>query len=447
VFVSLGHSSTATDTAIASVRTDGTGLKDVSCRKHGDGGIFDDNTPGFNLTFSWLYGGLFGLSSVAGAGGGRSFSYLDIDFLDGGINGSLFAGSDTSDCTSNPVVRIDDPAGPAGYLRLYPRFSPDGKRVVYLEAPSDLSSGASRIVTVGADGTGVHVISTALTVDVIVRPIWLDNSTVAWVQNAGSDSAPQLGIYKHADVTGGPFSGDAAFIDCTASALTTLEQIDVLSLAPLAMLVVGSTDPFTEQNSPSTQTLDLYRVTNPASGSCHLDNLTKNPTHIWARDFVLTPDGKTAYYASTNGQDVDSGRGDGLLSDIWSVPVDGSAAAQYFAGAPKLNDIGPHFVANGRQLVWTQTSISGGELREDAGLNGGGAMIANLDGTHRRSLVSESGHLSNGTGVLGGMNLGAVQCSVAGDQLGDALRALGGGAAAALLLAMLAVARRRRRIS
>ena len=83
----------------------------------------------------------------------------------------------------------------------------------------------------------------------------------------------------------------------------------------------------------------------------------------------------------------------------------------------------------------------------DAGLKGGGAAILNLDGTHRRSLLSESGNFDAATGVIGGMSIGAVQCSVAGDEVGDALRALGGGADAAMLLAGQAMLRRRRRTS
>ena len=46
---------------------------------------------------------------------------------------------------------------------------------------------------------------------------------------------------------------------------------------------------------------------------------------------------------------------------------------------------------------------------------------------------------------MGGFNLGAVNCSVAGDDLGDALHALFGGLAAAILLGVLVLSRRRLR--
>src|SRR5207249_190251 len=61
--------------------------------------------------------------------------------------------------------------------------------------------------------------------------------------------------------------------------------------------------------------------------------------------------------------------------DLYTVPIDGSAPPVRFAGDPQYEDIGPRFVAGGRQISWTQT--------EDADPpHGGGLMIANADGTH-----------------------------------------------------------------
>ena len=74
----------------------------------------------------------------------------------------------------------------------------------------------------------------------LAAPIWLDNGDVAWVENLGSDSAPMLSIYEHSDVTGGPFADGTPFVDCTASSLTTMEQIEVASLTPLTMIVAAS---------------------------------------------------------------------------------------------------------------------------------------------------------------------------------------------------------------
>ena len=143
-------------------------------------------------------------------------------------------------------------------------------------------------------------------------------------------------------------------------------------------------------------------------------------------DFSISPDGKTIIASSTHTGDAGA-----TTTDLWILPSDGSTPPKFFAGAPGVDDRGPRFVAEGRQILWTQ-----GSLATDGGTHatGGGLMIANADGTHVRSLFAQS----DTTVVIAGSNSG-FSCAWAGPVTG------GTGIAFLLVAAALLLLRTRRR--
>jgi formylglycine-generating enzyme required for sulfatase activity len=112
------------------------------------------------------------------------------------------------------------------------------------------------------------------------------------------------------------------------------------------------------------------------------------------------------------------------------VPVDGSAMPRRIAGDPTLVDFGPRFIANGRQIVWTQMDFRRNDDLGDVGSVNTALWVANADGSKPRRLVDgPAGGENQYRLVLGGSRAGFGDCDVVG----------GGGTAvgAALLLAAL----------
>jgi hypothetical protein len=443
VFYSDGRTTATTvESGVQVVRSDGTGVADVACRVSTDGGLSGgDSTP----LFSWLLGGVYALRTFDPATGPSQVAFMQVIPPGGStVDSRLFSGTDQSRCSTAPVTRVDDTTSPPpNYFRIAPRFSPDGSRLVYMDVPNNFGAGSPRVVTVGVDGTNLHVISTNSNITFMAMPFWIDGQTVAWLQDdsGGIKNAPHFVIHKHVDASGGPFASDTVLMDCGGTSLnpplTIVQQIEVASLAPLTLVAAASRQPVTDYTAPTTQTIDIYKL----SGlNCTPTNLSNNaPPGTWSRDFSLTPDGKLVAYATNTGTMLTDGGSVGTNYDIWLLSVDGTMAPTKLAGDPAKNDFGPRFTASGRQLVWTQTSITG-QFNIDAGLRGRGIMIINRDGTHQHALVGESGGAFDGHGVISGSSTGVVKCSVAGD-LDGGLTALVGGAIVALLI--LGIVRRR----
>jgi Tol biopolymer transport system component len=193
---------------------------------------------------------------------------------------------------------------------------------------------------------------------------------------------------------------------------------------PAGVIVAGGVQPKSKGGS-----LNLYRMTN---GQCTTANvLVAEPANGDAADFSVSPDGKTIALSSTHGQAIPDG-GATPQHDIFVLPADGTSPLVKLAGDPLADDIGPRWVAGGRQLVWTQ-----GSLLADGGLKGGGLLIANADGTHVRSLAPEVDGQGMKVVIIGGTNSG-VSCSWVGAMSG------GFGASALVALGLLLLLLRRR---
>jgi MYXO-CTERM domain-containing protein len=353
---------------------------------------------------------------------------------DGWAHQLLVAGPQ-SDCAAHPPTRIDAPSqlGAADWLYFFPRFSPDGKRLAVLALGATGTGNVEKLFTVGVDGTGFRVVRTFPTSsDQIVPPTWIDNATLAWREFTGTGSSPPFRIVSAADAAGAGDTSAMTVIDCPASmpftGLSQFEAVDATTFVFAASTIAGS------GSAPGLT--NLYRV--PA-GSCTAANKLTNETSAghFSGDFSLSPDGKTVVFASTIGSAPATVSG-GQLTDIFVVPVDGSAAPRRVAGDPMFIDAGPRFVAGGRQIVWTRLGVvpmdggSGADLPQSSAL-----MLANLDGTNVRTLVDVTARAGETHMAIGGLNMGN-SCAVGGGA------ASAGGMAVLAVVVLAGLARRRR---
>jgi MYXO-CTERM domain-containing protein len=421
------------------IRSDGTGARPLSCPSRVDLGADSMSTGDFTPGQQAFIAGVASLRAFDGAVPQVAFVHDALSATGTGWNQQLFAANDQSDCAGHAALRVDVAAqlGAGDWSFFFPRFSPDGKRIAFLALGQTSMSTLLKVVTVGSDGSGFRAVRNfPQSNDRIVAPAWVDANTVAWIEYVGTMSPLEFKIVKSADAANaGDGSGASTVVDCAAGtpfvALSQFEFADSSTLI-FAAATVGSMN-----NTPGL--VNLYRE---SAGSCTATNHLTNETTIghFSGDFSLSPDKKTVLFTSTSGSPPPATQ-DATLTDIFVVPVDGSAAAKRIAGDSKFVDAAPRFVSNGRQIVWTQF----GKLPTATG-NGpalpsvSSLMMANSDGTHVRTLVA------------GSNKPGEVHYVLSGNSLGNAC-AIGGASASAGALSLLAVAlvgafaRRRRRLS
>lgn len=400
--------------AVGVMRSDGSGKHLVSCLSTSDAGSAD--LPGFAFN---TFHGVGAYDPPVGMGPGR-FAFT----LAQGAQHALFVADEASDCASRAPPRVDESTGfYSGHGHFWPRFSPDGSRVLWVDNPESQmpgQAGTSRLVSASIDGLNVRVIRGASTAVNLATapPFWIDATHVGWVEDTGTGMSPRPIVFTASDAGAAGDSttapGDRAVVaDCS----TTLPIVnEVLRLPDGSLLVAGGT--MLKKNGGA---LGLYRVTGP--GCTIAATLMNEPAGGDAGDFSLSPDGKTVLVSSTHGQTNDGGP---MQHDLFVVPADGSQPAKLFAGSPTVDDLGPRFIAGGRQVLWTQ-----GSQAADGSVAGGGLMIADADGTHVRSLQAES----SATVVIAGSNSG-LSCAWAGP-------AGGASATVLVLLALLAILTRR----
>ena len=402
--------------AVGVMRSDGSGKHLVSCPDSADGGV--------SGVFGWAITSMFSVSTwepPASSLALAQFAFPEVVVSSGVVDNRLLIANEESDCASHAPPRVD-PSSDAFYsahAHRWPRFSPDGTRLLYVDNPS-APAGTSRLVSVGIDGSNLRVIRTMGDLS-SAPPVWVDATHVAWVEETGTMMAPKPIIYQASDAS---FAGDSAtapgdrsaLIDCTG-VLTVINQFAVVTTnATTALLVAGGA-----MSKAAGGEIDLYRIT---GGLCSLATpLLSEPAGGDAGDFAVSPDGTTLITSTTHGQGIPDG-GPTPQHDLFILPADGSSAPKFFAGDPAVDDLGPHWLAGGRQIWWTQ----GGTV--DGGVRGAGILIANADGTHQRSLYAESTVAGVDTVVLGGSNSG-ISCA-----FGDG-RDLATGSAGLLLVVAL----------
>jgi hypothetical protein len=391
------------------MRSDGTGRRLINCP-----------LVGANALKPLRFAGLYGMRTFEPASGPVRNVFLEIvPDNDGGVSDfRLWSADENSGCTTQPAVRIDSTGFYNDHEHFWPRFSPDGSRVLYVDKPQDPAAYTYRLVTVGVDDKALFVIRSGMPRLSSTPPIWVDGAHIAWVENVSTTATPHLVVYQASDANA---AGDSAtspgdrtvLLDCDGPGGTTgtpvLQVINQVELVDGALLVAGATASTGGSNPAPMQ---IYRM----EGACSTAvTLSAEPPGGASFDFAVSPDGKTLVFTSTRGgQDADAGT---VTRDLYTVPVDGSSAPAFFAGVPGIDDLGPRWLAGGRQVIWTQVA-------DETPARGGGVMIANADGTHVRSLYAEG----NGAKVIAGSNLG-TSCDYAG-----------GGAPLATLLVLASVA-------
>jgi hypothetical protein len=412
--------------SVGVVRSDGTGARAIDCALAAP---VNDASPGYLLDLLELPG-FFTMrvfdpaAAPATVPSALAFEQPIPAGTDLGAAGfRLLLADEQSDCASKPPVRLDD--GSAAQ-HVEPRFSPDGSRLVYLDR------GPDRVITVGRDGQNRHVVRTGAKIPG-AAPLWVDATHVAWTEDTSANATPHLDVFSAADADG---AGDAAgtrttLLDCPAATdATALQVINQLELVGQAMLVAGGVK--SKFASPP-GSINLYRMAAPSCSTTAATRLASQLPGGDAWDFTVAPDGVTIAMSSTAGQ-----TGPNPQHDILLLTIDGSLAPTVYAGSdPVLDDIGPRWIAHGRQLTWTQAAPP-----DDGGASrGGGIMIGNLNGTHVRSLVPQQSGAGGPTLIAGGSNRG-LSCSWSG---AGADAGAGASVAAMVLLLAITLARRTRR--
>ncbi|HEX8951866.1 MAG TPA: hypothetical protein VF945_08465, partial [Polyangia bacterium] len=294
--------------------------------------------------------------------------------------------------------------------------SPSGARIAWIDTgnPSQLITAAT------ADGSARHVVRTGKLRT--APPQWLDETHLAWVEDASTTSTAHLQLASAADGDGaGDGAGRTTVVDCDPAAdPQALQVINQIENVGGAWIVAGGVKSRTA--NPPGATI-LYRLAGASCSTTAATALADEPGGGFAWDFAVSPDGATIVFAGAEAPGSSA-------HDLFLVPVDGSVAPSRFVGSsPGLDDIGPSFIADGKQLTWTQAAT-------DGSATGGGLMVANRDGSSVRSALPQGGSSTEKVLVLAPENRG-LDCSAAG----------GGSAAgeALLVAALIALGRRRGR--
>jgi hypothetical protein len=315
----------------------------------------------------------------------------------------LLVNDEDGDCASRPAARLD--ATPAAQ-HLVPRFSPSGARVAWIDVDSPMSS----LVTANVDGSDRRVVRTAAKLKA-APPVWSDETHLSWVEDASANATPRLQIAGAADTAGAGDTSRTTVIDCdSATDATALTIINQLESSAAGYIVAGGVKSRTA--NPPGATI-LYKLAGTSCSTTAATVLADEPSGSYAWDFALSPDGATLVMSAVEGP------GSGA-QDLWLVPLDGSVPPSRFVGsAPGVNDIGPMWIADGKQIAWTQVAT-------DGSARGGGLMVANRDGSSVRSVLAQGGSTTAEVFVAGATNRG-LDCSAAGTgvAVGDALLLVG----------------------
>ncbi|MCU1281139.1 MAG: hypothetical protein JWM53_4685 [bacterium] len=325
----------------------------------------------------------------------------------------LLVSDEDGDCSSRPPVRLD--ATPAAQ-HLVPRFSPSGARIAWVDVASP-----SQLITAALDGSARHVVRTAAKLKT-APPQWIDETHLAWVEDVSTMAPPHLQIASALDADGaGDGAGRSVVVNCDAAAdANAMQVINQFENVGGAWIASGGVRSRTA--NPPGATI-LYRLAGTSCSTTSATVLAAEPGGGFAWDFAVSPDGATLAIAASEAP------GSGA-HDLFLVPADGSVAPSRFVGSsPGLDDLGPTWIAGGKQITWTQAST-------DGSATGGGLMVANRDGSNVRSVLPQGGSTAAAVYVVAPTNRG-LDCAASGSgsAAGEAL----------LLLGVLVLVRRRRR--
>ncbi len=409
LFLYSGHADyNNASTEIDVIRSDGTGLHPVSCpvvlpfgfssARYGQ-----SNEPFANLTTLGSIG-LRAWQPAAGTKGAARVAF--VEQLPVGDSSTLATyklsvSDENGDCASAPPVRVEDATGFTNVPKVWPRYSPSGNRLAFMDAEHWSTSGTQqwRLETVNLDGSQRRIVRTQTT-DTAPRaaPVWLDETHLAWVESSG-DFVDNI-IYQAPDTVGAGDGGATrtVLLDCSVLAADgkspTMSEITQFAQIPTGLVVAGT--------AYATSGVGLYKM----GATCLIDIPLLSNTHDGVGDFDLSSDQRTVLVATTFGSDAG-----GSARDIYTVSTSGADATQKrIAGDPRYDDFGPHYIAGGRQIVWTQLTSN----LPDASVKGAGIMVANADGSYPRALAGENAQPASTDQVVGGSNGGWSGCKTSG---------------------------------
>jgi hypothetical protein len=296
---------------------------------------------------------------------------------DGGASTVLAATTSNATCATPPVKLDTADVGATGTDRAFeqPRLSPSGARVAYVRATPD----GARVATVGSDGAAPHRVAAlgawpdggaspeaGLAPSApSVRPVWVNETSVAWLQVLDGD---------HWQIVSAPDQEGATatlMMSCTGVAPN---QFDLLPSGEVLVSQQQGAGPAAATN------LHVYSVT-PGTKECvaarNLSGVTSTNGLSFAGDFSLSPDKSVVAYKTMD--DTTN------ASVIRVVKVDGTGTPTTVATPLEGAYRGPRWVGGGAYLSW---GIIGAQF--DAGINGTAVAVVGvgIDGGVARAAAS-----------------------------------------------------------
>ncbi len=364
------------------VGADGTGGHPVACRiqpefpdagpdsgDDGDGTAFLGILPFFLADFGMDWW-------EAPPGQPSRAAFQKFLFADGGIGGGRLAvATQDSTCQSPGAdIRVIDTTRADGGdnnqpLIIHPHFSPDGRRIAYIEQrPS-----GHFVSIAGYDGQDYRVIAPFCEPNdsgasgcwsrslFPARPQWIDAQTIAWVRTPAS-------ALESAD-------GDGWVLVTAKDSATPNPQIYMTcsGYVPFGFAMLADGTVLANRTVPDggTQDLEILRPVTPG-GPCevvrNLTNFTLNSSY--ARDFDLSPDRSQVafiHYAPDAGVDAGSIT---LGGEIYVAPTNGASPAVPITDPPQFAIYGPRYIAEGSLLAF-----NGMKPYADGGPDGAGELF------------------------------------------------------------------------
>lgn len=343
----------------------------------------------------------------------------------------LFAVTSDMTCATAPTSLdvVPDAASIDGVFEV-PRISPNGQRVLYIkqDVPKHV-----RIATVGFDGTGRHDIADRAVFSdggtdpdggrwAVAggfsggspgpRPIWIDDTNVAWLTK---DDSSHWQIVKAADADD---ATPSVLMKCTGAAP---RSFDIL---PSGEVLVDQLVKDADDASADARNIVAYTV-DSATKDCNpsprnISRLVSGSGNSVAIGFVLSPDKTKVAYIATD--DI------GGTTRIAVAPVDGTSAPVYVGNADRLVGTAqsPRWIAGGTQVTWGlpdyqvdgggdagATAIAVSPVNGDAGARAIVATSAERTNTAINSTTCNIGYgvgsAVSGVGFLGLLGLGITR--------------------------------------
>ena len=343
--------------------------------------------------------GLFATTTSPGPSG--RFVYSVMVPVGSGFGLAPFIADATSACATNTPVRLDTEAtaaiGEMPLATMFPRVSPNGKRVLMLIVGGEVIF----VSTVGVDGKGLRVIREyPSSKNAQIAPTWIDDTTVAWGENAGGASNVLIKLYK------GPDENKSATTpklihDC-AGVFQAVNQFELLPGGKIALTAAI----VSHQDNPA-GAVNLY-VQPLGTCSASVGQVTTSDPPHYAADFAISTDKKQMVFAWD--RDAAATTQDLPKTQLFITSLEGTPTPTKLVIDDTVAQLGPRFVNGDKQIAFSKVEFSP-TLHTPTQSS---LWIVNTDGSGLRALkqppvVADENHF-----VLAGNNQGGA-CSMGGE--------------------------------